>query len=197
MRPPSSRHTRGALCITGIALYRRLRLYARAPARPAEQQRSIPDIFLLLHSPHGNSFSGRCRSPSQRGALFTDKTQLLVLIAFVIGLAPDLFILAMARKAFQAIKVFGHKGDPKRKTRPTALPLLMIDDLTKDKIDRLNELGIDSAQVLACQNPFLIWPRVPYDLGLVVDWIASAQLYVTRQGDGAEEAAGHMRQGHF
>jgi hypothetical protein len=110
-------------------------------------------------------------------AVFTENTQLLVLLAFAIGLAPDLFILAMARKAFQTIKVFGHKSDPKRKTRPTALPLLMIDDLTKDKVDRLNELGIDSAQVLACQNPFTIWPRLPYDLGLVVDWIATAQLY--------------------
>jgi hypothetical protein len=51
----------------------------------------------------------------------------------------------------------------------------MLDDLTKEKVDRLNELGIDSAQVLACQNPFIIWPKLPYDLGLIVDWIAAAQ----------------------
>jgi hypothetical protein len=103
--------------------------------------------------------------------------QALVLLGFVTGLTPDLFILSMARKAFQSIKVFGGKNDPDEDTRPTTLPLLMLDDLTKDKVDRLSELGIDSAQVLACQNPFLIWPRLPYDLGLVVDWIAEAQLY--------------------
>jgi hypothetical protein len=100
----------------------------------------------------------------------------LVLLGFVTGLTPDLFILAMARKAFQSIKVFGSKNDPAEDTRPTTLPLLML-SLTKDKVDRLSELGIDSAQVLACQNPFLIWPRLPYDLGLIVDWIAEAQLY--------------------
>jgi len=110
-------------------------------------------------------------------ALYVEKVQFLVLIAFGIGLAPDLFILAMGRRAFQYIKVLGHKSDPKKETWPTALPLLMLDDLTKDKVDRLNELGIDSAQVLACQNPFVVWPRLPYDLGLVVDWIAAAQLY--------------------
>jgi hypothetical protein len=104
-------------------------------------------------------------------------SQGLVLLGFVTGLAPDLFVLAMARKAFQALKVFGGRADPDEATRPVSLPLLMVDELTRDKIDRLNELGIDSAQALACQNPFLIWPRLPYELGLIVDWIAQAQLY--------------------
>jgi len=54
----------------------------------------------------------------------------------------------------------------------------MIDDLSRDKIDRLSELGIDNAQILARQNPFLLLPRLPYDLGLIVDWIGQAQLYV-------------------
>jgi len=60
---------------------------------------------------------------------------------------------------------------------PTEMPLVMIEGLSKAKIDRLNELSIDSAQVLGCQNPFSIWPRLPFDLGLVVDWIAQAILY--------------------
>ena len=102
---------------------------------------------------------------------------LLILLGFITGLAPDLFIVAMARKAFQTVKVLGSKNDPPTTVRPTALPLIMIDDLTRDKVDRLSELGIDSAQVLACQNPFVIWLKLPYDLGLIVDWIASAQLY--------------------
>jgi len=120
-------------------------------------------------------------------SVYIEGTQPLVLLGFVSGLAPDLFILAMARRAFQSIKVFGSKADPDPQFRPAALPLLMLDDLTKEKIDRLGELGIDSAQVLACQNPFLIWPRLPYDLGLIVDWIAEAQLYALVKEKGLSE----------
>jgi hypothetical protein len=53
----------------------------------------------------------------------------------------------------------------------------MIEGMSRDKIDRLSELGIDSAQYLACQNPFVLWPRLPYDLLLLIDWIGQAQLY--------------------
>jgi hypothetical protein len=104
---------------------------------------------------------------------------LLILLGFAIGFAPDQFILVMTRRAFQAVKTWSTRGDPgEDPPRPTSLPLLMIDDLTREKIDRLNELGIDSAQMLAKQNPFLLMPRLPFDLGLLVDWIAQAQLYV-------------------
>ena len=105
-------------------------------------------------------------------------TSALLLVAFGIGFAPDLFIVAVSRRAFQAMKIWGSRGDPPPTARPSSLPLLMIDDLSREKIDRLSELGIDSAQVLARQNPFLLLPRLPYDLGLIVDWIGQAQLYV-------------------
>lgn len=107
---------------------------------------------------------------------FSLEGSLLILIGFVIGLAPDMFLVAMSRRAFQAFKVWGVRDDPGG-TKPASLPLLMIDDLSRDKIDRLTELGIDSAQVLARQNPFLLWPRLPYELTLIVDWIGQAQLY--------------------
>jgi hypothetical protein len=103
---------------------------------------------------------------------------MLLLMGFGIGFAPDLFVMAITRRAFQALKIWGSRDDPSSESRPTSLPLLTIDDLTREKIDRLNELGIDSAQVLARQNPFLLLPRLPYDLGLIVDWIGQAQLYV-------------------
>jgi len=32
--------------------------------------------------------------------------------------------------------------------------------------------------LLARQNPFLLLPRLPFDLGLLIDWIGQAQLYV-------------------
>jgi hypothetical protein len=102
---------------------------------------------------------------------------ILIMVGFTVGFAPDLFILVMSRKAFQYFKVWGSRTDPDGPDLPRSLPLLMIDDLTREKIDRLNELGIDSAQVLGRQNPFMLLPRVPYDLGLIVDWISQAQLY--------------------
>jgi hypothetical protein len=108
----------------------------------------------------------------------------LILMGFVVGFAPDLFILTMSRKAFQYLKIWGSRDDPAPKDLPTTLPLLMIDDLTREKIDRLNELGIDSAQVLAWQNPFLLLPRLHYDLGLIVNWIAQAQLYALVKDEG-------------
>jgi hypothetical protein len=111
-------------------------------------------------------------------AFYKNSSSILLLVAFAIGFAPDQFILVMIRRAFQTVKIWGARGDPKSGNRPRALQLLMVDDLSRDKIDRLSELGIDNAQVLARQNPFLLLPRVPFDLGLLVDWIGQAQLYV-------------------
>jgi hypothetical protein len=117
------------------------------------------------------------------GGLSNGAMPLLLLLGFGIGFAPDLFVMAMIRKAFQAMKIWGSRAEPDEKVRPKSLPLLMIDDLTRDKIDRLNELEIDSAEVLAQQNPFRLLPRVPYDLSLIVDWIAQAQLYALVRDD--------------
>lgn len=110
--------------------------------------------------------------------IFSVGSPILLLIGFGIGFAPDQFVLALTRRAFQALKIWGSRDDPPANSRPRSLPLLMIDDLTREKIDRLNELGVDSVQVLARQNPFLLLPRLPYDLGLIIDWIGQAQLYV-------------------
>ena len=106
-----------------------------------------------------------------------DLNPLLLLLGFIVGFTPDLFIIALSRKAFQVIKVWGSRSDPADDVMPSALPLLMVDDLTREKVDRLNEIGIDNAQVLARQNPFLMLPRLPYELSLIVDWVSQAQLY--------------------
>ncbi|MET2828898.1 hypothetical protein [Mesorhizobium shangrilense] len=110
-------------------------------------------------------------------ALSPDSPNILILAAFIVGFAPDLFISTMARRAFLFLKMLGNQPDPPEEAIPTNLNMLMIEGMSRDKIDRLSELGIDSAQYLACQNPFLIWPRLPYELMLIVDWIAQAQLY--------------------
>ena len=111
-------------------------------------------------------------------------TEMLIVLAFLIGWAPDLFVTSLLRKGFKAIKVFGSKGDPGKEFRPTSLSLLMLDDMSREKIDRIGELGIDTAQILAYQNPFVVWPRLPYELGLIVDWIAQAQLYTFARDEG-------------
>jgi hypothetical protein len=105
------------------------------------------------------------------------ENDLVLLLGFAAGLAPDLLIVALSRRAFQYLKVWSSREDGTT-ARPTSLALLQIDDLTREKIDRLSELGIDSAHALSRQNPFVIWTRLPYDVGLIIDWIAQAQLYV-------------------
>ncbi len=106
-----------------------------------------------------------------------DSSKTLVVLGFAVGYAPDLFFTYVVGKAFELLKLAGSSRTPDQSTVPTEMPLVMIEGLSKAKIDRLNELSIDSAQVLGCQNPFSIWPRLPFDLGLVVDWIAQAILY--------------------
>jgi hypothetical protein len=125
------------------------------------------------------AISAACIIRHTIGAFGPQGSDLILLLGFAAGLAPDLLLVALSRRAFQYLKVWGSRGDvPGTVERPTSLALLQIDDLTRDKIDRLSELGIDSAHSLARQNPFIIWAKLPYDLGLVIDWIAQAQLYV-------------------
>jgi hypothetical protein len=60
-----------------------------------------------------------------------DSTPLLLLVGFGIGFAPDLFVLAIIRRAFQVLKIWGARGEPGDANRPTSLLLLMIDDLSR------------------------------------------------------------------
>jgi len=112
------------------------------------------------------------------GALGLEADAWIIPVSFIIGFSPDLFITALTRQVMTRWKIAGIRDDPDVATRPTALPLLMVDELQQPQIDRLGELGILSAQDLARRNPFLLWPRVPFELSLLVDWIAQAQLYV-------------------
>ena len=108
----------------------------------------------------------------------------VVLFSFAIGALPAPFFSALVHLALTKLSITGDKDDPARTTLPSNLNLLMIDGLANEKIDRLGELGITDAQVLSCQNPFSLWARLPYDLPLIVDWIAQAQLYLCVREDG-------------
>jgi hypothetical protein len=117
-----------------------------------------------------------------------DNNSLLIIMGFAIGAAPAPFFAAFVHWAFDNLKITGDKDNPARVNMPSNLTLLMIDGLENEKIDRLSELDVTNAQVLSCQNPFTLWVRLPYDLGLIVDWISQAQLYVCLREDGFRKA---------
>ena len=112
----------------------------------------------------------------------------VILVSFAIGALPAPFFSALAHAAFKYFGITGDKVDPDKQSWPTNLNLLMIDGLANEKIDRLAELGISDAQVLSHQNPFTLWARLPFDLPLIVDWIAQAQLYVCVREEGLRKA---------
>jgi len=101
----------------------------------------------------------------------------VILLSFSVGFVPDILITSIIRRAAQAIKMMGDQPDPKADALPSNSSLLMIQGLDRDKIDRLSELYVTNAEVLACQNPFILWLRLPYELLLIVNWISQAQLY--------------------
>ena len=80
----------------------------------------------------------------------------VILLSFAIGFVPDIFITSIVRRASQVIKVTSDQPDPKVEALPSNSSLLMIQGLDRDKIDRLSELYVTNAEVLACQNPFIL-----------------------------------------
>jgi hypothetical protein len=111
-------------------------------------------------------------------------SEFILFISFIIGFTPDFFVIALSRKAYDIIKVYGSKKDPEKPSQPRSMPLLMLDDMSREKIDRLSELGVDSAHTLARANPLGTWPRLPYDLELIIEWVAQAQLYAIVRDEG-------------
>jgi hypothetical protein len=101
----------------------------------------------------------------------------VILLSFASGFVPDIFITSIIRKASETLKVRSDNADPKPEVLPSSFTLLMIQGLDHDKLDRLSELYVTNAEVLACQNPFMLWLRLPYELLLIIDWISQAQLY--------------------
>src|SRR5208337_4797344 len=114
-----------------------------------------------------------------------NESAVLLAIALAIGAAPAPFFTAFIHWAFGKLNISGDKDDPGRADMPSNLNLLMIDGLANEKIDRLAEIGVSDAQVLSCQNPLILWVRLPYELA---DWIAQAQLYVCLREEGFRRA---------
>jgi hypothetical protein len=115
--------------------------------------------------------------------------QLLILmpVGFIIGLQPDLWINALTTKISKRFGLLGRQKDPDDSNIPGNLSLLLIEGLTDEKRDRLEELDLDNCQAIGEHNPFLIWARTSYQLLHVVDWMAQAQLVMLVKDGGMQK----------
>jgi hypothetical protein len=116
-------------------------------------------------------------------------TQLLLLVplGFVIGLQPDLWMVALVSKVTKYFGLVEMQKDPDSANIPGRLPLSLIEGLTDPKKTRLEELDLDNCQALAGHNPFLIWARTSYQLLQIVDWMAQAQLVAMVKDGGIQK----------
>jgi hypothetical protein len=103
---------------------------------------------------------------------------IIVLVGFIIGLRPDLWLNLVIAKASKRFGLLGEQTDPDAANMPSNFSLLLIEGLTEEKRTRLEELAIDNCQALADHNPFVIWARTAYQLLHIIDWMAQAQLCV-------------------
>ncbi|WP_407185166.1 hypothetical protein [Bradyrhizobium centrosematis] len=101
----------------------------------------------------------------------------VILLSFAVGFIPDILITSLVRRASQVIKTTSDQPDPALEALPRNSSLLMIQGMDRDKIDRLTQFYETNAEVLACQNPLILWLRLPYELLLIINWISHAQLY--------------------
>lgn len=111
----------------------------------------------------------------------------LALLGFVIGWKPTFWIDELYNKAKEFLKTKSlDQRPPSQANLPQNMTLTMIQGLVDGKIERLQELDIDNCQRLARENAIVIWARTPYNLGMIVDWIAQAQLCVLFEDDKLE-----------
>jgi hypothetical protein len=87
---------------------------------------------------------------------------------FFCGIFPE----AIQTRIWQLVKDLTKTPDRK----PFRPALDIIDGIGEVHIERLEEIGIDSAYVLAVSDPFLTFVRLPYRLSQIVDWIGQSLL---------------------
>ena len=101
----------------------------------------------------------------------------LAVIGFAIGWNPTLWIDEFLLRTADFLKQrIARQRWPDPGDMPQNMTLSMIQGMLDTESARLMELNIDNCQKLACENAILIWLRTPYNLDVIVDWIAQGQL---------------------
>lgn len=91
------------------------------------------------------------------------------IVAFCVGAFPSLAQRYVSRAVARVL------GDTQ--AFPARRPLEQLSGMTPEVIDRLAEEEILDAQHLAAADPVRLMYRLPYGLGLIVDWIDEALLF--------------------
>jgi hypothetical protein len=111
----------------------------------------------------------------------------LAVLGFLIGWNPTLWIRELL---LQGAKLFHLQTATQRPASQANLPqdmaLTMVQGMVDDKIQRLMELDVDNCQKLAEENAVLLWVRTSYNLELIADWVAQAQLCTRFEDDKIE-----------
>jgi len=103
----------------------------------------------------------------------------LAVLGFMIGWSPTLFIDETLSWGYQKLGIGdGRQKSPNPDNLPGNLSLTLIQGLTGERIERVNEIDVDNAQKLATENPILLWLKLPYNMDLIMDWVAQAQLCI-------------------
>jgi hypothetical protein len=109
---------------------------------------------------------------------------LLAALGFLIGWNPSLWTAEIVRWTAKVWRSgLPRQRWPREDDMPQVMPVSLIEGLVDDKAERLRELDIDSCQKLACENAVLLWLRTAYNMEIIVDWIAQAQLCVRFEPD--------------
>lgn len=100
---------------------------------------------------------------------------MLPVIAFLTGMFPERTLLFIREK----IPMFS----PDKGKKAKVLPLDMLEGINSFHRARLIEAGVDNAQNLATKNLGDILVKTPFNVALLLDWIAQAKLYVIFKSD--------------
>lgn len=71
--------------------------------------------------------------------------------------------------------------------KETTPPLTEVTGLTEQHIQRLAEIGIDSAHALALADPIRSFVRLPYRLSQLIDWVSQSLLFWAFGTDGGNK----------
>ena len=101
------------------------------------------------------------------------------MLGFLIGWNPTLWINQLTHWGAKLLKLeTPRQRQAAQANLPQDMALSMLQGMVDDKIERLIEIDIDNCQKLAEENAVIVWLRTAYNLELIADWVAQAQLCI-------------------